>query len=108
MRELVQRIHPLHELAHKSRDKLQRCIFELIILITITLASSNNTFPDDSNCTETCRSCFNVNFNILLNQLSCASVGKDFDNIKIHGMTENPQCNFTEVYIRIAAMWIMT
>ena len=47
-----------------------------VILITITLAGSNNTLPDDGDCTETCRSCFNVNFNILLKQLYCASVGK--------------------------------
>jgi Na+/H+-dicarboxylate symporter len=47
-----------------------------IILITITLASSNNTLPDDGDCTETCSSCFNVNFNIPLKQLYCASVGK--------------------------------
>jgi hypothetical protein len=48
----------------------------LIILTTITLASSNNEFPDDGDYTETCWSCFNENFNILLKQLSCASVGK--------------------------------
>ena len=28
-------------------------------------ASSNNALPDDGDCTETCRSGFNVNFNIL-------------------------------------------
>jgi hypothetical protein len=44
--------------------------------VTITLASSNNALPDDGDCTETSRSCFNVNFNILLKQISCASVGK--------------------------------
>ena len=32
--------------------------------------------PDDGDWTETCRSCFNVNFNILLKQLYRASVGK--------------------------------
>jgi len=32
--------------------------------------------PDDGDCTRTRGSCFNVNFNILLKQLSCASVGK--------------------------------
>jgi chromate transport protein ChrA len=37
----------------------------LIILITITLASSNNTLPDDGDWTETCSSCFNVNFSSL-------------------------------------------
>jgi hypothetical protein len=26
--------------------------------------SSNNEFPDDGDCTETCRSCFDVNFNV--------------------------------------------
>ena len=37
----------------------------LHILTTITLASSNNTLPEDGDCTETCRNCFNVNFNHL-------------------------------------------
>jgi len=32
--------------------------------------------PDDGDCNETRRSCFNVNFKILLKQLSSASVGK--------------------------------
>jgi len=35
------------------------------MLTTVTLESSNNTLPDDGDCTETCRSCFNINFNIL-------------------------------------------
>jgi len=38
----------------------------LIILITVTLASSNNMLPDDGDYTETCQSCLNVNFNIPL------------------------------------------
>jgi len=54
----------------------QNDVFYLIILITITLASSNNTLPDVGDWTEICRSCFNVNFNIFLKQLYCASVGK--------------------------------
>jgi hypothetical protein len=59
------------------RDKNNRLKYiVVIILIIITLASSNNTLPDDGDCTETCRSCFNVNFNLLLKQLPCASVGK--------------------------------
>jgi len=37
----------------------------LIILTTVTLASSTNALPEDGECTETCSSCFNVNFNIL-------------------------------------------
>jgi len=32
----------------------------LIILTTVTLASSNNALPDDGDCTETCSSRFNV------------------------------------------------
>ena len=51
-------------------------VFSLIILITLSLTSSNNAFPDDGDWTETCRSCFILNFNILLKQLYCASVGK--------------------------------
>jgi hypothetical protein len=38
-------------------------VFQFIILTTVTLARSNNAPPDDGDCTETCRSCFNVNFN---------------------------------------------
>jgi len=41
----------------------------------VTLASSNSALPDDGDYTETCWSCFNVNFITLLKQLSCASVG---------------------------------
>jgi hypothetical protein len=44
--------------------------------VLFELASSNNTLPDDGDLTETCRSYFNVNINILLKQLYCASVGK--------------------------------
>jgi len=62
-------MQPHHRTNHNN-------VFYLIILITITLASSNNTLPDDGDLTETCRSCFNVNFSIFLKQLYCASVGK--------------------------------
>jgi len=54
----------------------------------VTLASSNSALPDDGDYTETCWSCFNINFNILLKQSFCASVGnKNFNNIKMHGTT---------------------
>jgi len=37
---------------------------------------------------ETCRSCFIVNFNILLKQHFCAPVSKlNFDSIKMHSTT---------------------
>jgi hypothetical protein len=39
-------------------------IHKLIILTTVTLASSNNALPDDGDCTETCWSCFSVNCNV--------------------------------------------
>jgi hypothetical protein len=39
----------------------------LIILTTVTLARSNNALPDDGDWTETCRSCFYVNFNVNVN-----------------------------------------
>jgi hypothetical protein len=48
---------------------------EWTVLTNVTLTSSNCTLPDDGDNTETCWSCFNVNFNILLEQLFCASVG---------------------------------
>jgi len=36
----------------------------LIILTTVTLASSNSALPDDGDCTEVCRSCILIdNFN---------------------------------------------
>jgi len=50
---------PHHQINHND-------VFQLIILVTVTVASSYNTFPDDYDWTETCRSSFNVNFNILL------------------------------------------
>jgi hypothetical protein len=49
----------------------------LIILTNVALARSNDALPDDGDCTETCWSCFNVNFNenlIFLEQFNCASV----------------------------------
>jgi len=39
------------------------------VLTNVTLASSNCTLPDDGDNTETCWSCFNLNFDILLKQL---------------------------------------
>jgi hypothetical protein len=49
----------------------------LTILTTVTLASSNNALPDDGVCTETCWSCFNVNFNTPFKAIIlCASVGE--------------------------------
>jgi len=43
---------------------IQINVFLLVILTNTTLARSNNALPDDGDCTETYRSCFNVNFNI--------------------------------------------
>jgi hypothetical protein len=65
----------------------------LIILTNVTLASSKNALPDDGDGTETCWSCFNVNFNvdfkIVLKTIHlCISwwIKKNFDNIKMqHG-----------------------
>ena len=52
-------------------------VFQLIIITTVTLASSNNALPDDGDCTETCWSCFNVNLNILFKAiLLCISLLK--------------------------------
>ena len=41
---------------------------------TVTLASSYSALPDDGHYTETCWSCFNVNFNTPVKHFSCASV----------------------------------
>jgi len=41
----------------------------------VTLAISYSALPDDGDYTETFWICFYVNFNILLKQLFCASVG---------------------------------
>ena len=39
----------------------------MIIVTKVTLSISNSALPDDGDYTETCRSCFNVNFNIPFN-----------------------------------------
>jgi hypothetical protein len=41
-------------------------VFQLVILTTVTLARSNTALPYVGVCTETRRSCFNVNFNVNL------------------------------------------
>jgi len=61
-------------------------VFEFIILTTATLARWNSALPDDDDChyTETCCSCFNVNFDVNLNilrQFNCESVGKQIKMI---------------------------
>ena len=62
-------------------------VFWLIILTYATLARSNSALPDEGDYTETCWSCFNVNFNVnlkfFLRKFNCASVGKqiNFDTI---------------------------
>jgi hypothetical protein len=65
----------------------------LIILTTVTLAISNNALPDDDDdSTETCRSCFNANFNVNFKIVFeaihlCVSWWiKKLDNMKMHGM----------------------
>jgi hypothetical protein len=65
-------------------------VFQLIILTTVTLASSNNALHDDGDCTETCRSCFNVNFNVNFKivfkkiQLCISWWMGNLDSIKMH------------------------
>jgi len=51
----------------------------LTILTIVTLASSYSVLPDDGNHTETCWSCFNVNFNTPFRKLMHQLV-KNFDN----------------------------
>ena len=55
-------------------------VFQLLILTNATLARMNSALPDDGDYTETCWSCFNVNFNVnftlFLRQFNCASVSK--------------------------------
>jgi len=50
------------------------------VTVNVTLASSYSTLPVDGDYSETCRSCFNVNFNVnlklVLRQFTCASVGE--------------------------------
>jgi len=41
----------------------------LTVLTNVTLASSNIALPEDGDYTETCWSCFNVNFNIAFKKL---------------------------------------
>jgi hypothetical protein len=60
-------MQPHHQINHNS-------VFELAVLTNVTLASSNSALPDDGDYTETCWSCFNVNFNTPFKK-TCASVG---------------------------------
>jgi len=46
----------------------------LTVLTNVTLASPNSALPEDGDYTETCWSCFNMNFNIPFKK-TCASVG---------------------------------
>jgi hypothetical protein len=43
---------------------------------SVTLASTDNELPEDGDCTETCRSYFNVNFNTVFKTITCAFVGE--------------------------------
>jgi hypothetical protein len=47
----------------------------LTVLTNVTLASSDSKLPDDGDYTETCWSCFNVNFNTPCKKKTGASVG---------------------------------
>jgi hypothetical protein len=52
----------------------------LIVFTTVTLASSNSALPNDGDYTETCWSCFNINFNTpLFLKKVCISWCKHFD-----------------------------
>jgi len=55
----------------------------LIIVSTVTLASSNNALPDDGDYTETCRICFSINFNIPFKAIPLCIRWqiKNFDNV---------------------------
>jgi len=53
----------------------------LTVLTNVTLESSGSSLPGDGDYTETCWSCFNVNFNNFFKK-KCASVGvKKFHNV---------------------------
>jgi len=49
-------MQPHHKINHTD-------VFQLTVLTNVTLASSNSALPDDVDYTESCWSCFNVNFN---------------------------------------------
>ena len=53
-------------------EKRSRFIL-LTVLTNTTLASSNSALPEDGDYTETCWSCFSVNFNIPFKK-TCASL----------------------------------
>ena len=56
--------------------------------VSVWSPSSGSVLYDDGDYTEKFWEHFNVNFNILLKQISCASVGnkkKNSDNSKMHG-----------------------
>jgi hypothetical protein len=54
----------------------------LAVLTNVTLASSNSALPEEGDYTETCWSCFNINFNIPFKKTLCIGWCKNFDNIK--------------------------
>jgi len=64
----LQYMQPHHQINHTN-------VNYRLVLTNVTLAKSNCTLPDDGYNTETCWICFNVNFNINLKQLFCASFG---------------------------------
>jgi hypothetical protein len=80
----------LHTQAHHQPNHTS--VFYLTVLTIVTSASSNTMLPDDGDYTETCWSCFNVNFNVNFKTVFttihlCISWGeKNFNNIKVCGM----------------------
>jgi len=49
-------MHPHYRTVHVDA-------FSFIVLTKVSLTGSNSALPDDGDYTETCWSCFNVNFN---------------------------------------------
>jgi hypothetical protein len=79
-------------------SKLLLMTFGMTLVTTATSARSNNALPDYGDYTETCWSCFNVNFNVNFKivfktiQLCISWWIKNFDSIIMHGMCVEVKC----------------
>ena len=71
-------MQPHHQINHSD-------VFYLTVLITVTLESSNSALSDDGDYTETCWSCFNVNFNTSFTAiLMCISWQENFVDVSLN------------------------
>jgi hypothetical protein len=58
------KIHSIHSVFHTDTQTMQHLDTITVFFYLPTDALLNCALPDDGDCTETCRSCFNINFNV--------------------------------------------